>query len=77
MGCYANIYIQTDEVSMGSHLGPIFSNFYMSDLENRIFNRTRKFPLYVSYVDDLLILNEDINEMNILQDTIKKHSVFS
>ena len=30
-----NIYVQTDGVSMGSVLGPIFSNFYMSDLENR------------------------------------------
>ena len=33
-----NIYIQTDGVSMGSVLGPIFSNFYTSDVENRIFN---------------------------------------
>ena len=37
-----NIYVQTDGVSMGSVLGPIFSNFYMSDLENRIFNSTKK-----------------------------------
>ena len=27
---------------MGSVLGPIFSNFYMSDLENEIFNSIKK-----------------------------------
>ena len=33
-----NIYIQTDGVSMRSVLGPIFSNFYMSDLENKMID---------------------------------------
>ena len=33
-----NIYVQTDGVSIGSVLGPIFSNFYISDLKNKIFN---------------------------------------
>ena len=33
-----NIYIQKDGVSMGLVLGPIFSNFYMSNLENKISN---------------------------------------
>ena len=41
-GHLVNIYVQTDGVSMGSVLGPIFSNFYMSDLENRIFNSIKK-----------------------------------
>ena len=35
-----NIYVRTDGVSMGSFLGPIFSNFYMSDLENRVKQST-------------------------------------
>ena len=48
-----NIYVQTDGVSVGSVLGPIFSNFYMSDLENRIFNSVKKPPLYLRYVDDI------------------------
>ena len=42
-----NIYVQTDGVSMGSVLGPIFSNFYMSDLENRIFNSIKKTLQYI------------------------------
>ena len=51
-----NIYVQTDGVSMGSVLGPIFSNFYMSDLENRIFNGTKKPPIYLRYVDVFLLI---------------------
>ena len=72
-----NIYVQTDGVSMGSVLGPIFSDFYMSDLENRIFNSTKKPPIYLRYVDDILILTNNINEINILQDTFQNNSVLN
>ena len=65
-----NIYVQTDEVFMGSVLGSIFRNFYMSDLENKIFNSIKKPPIYLRYVDDVLILANNINEINI-QDTIQ------
>ena len=67
-----NIYIQTDGVSMRSVLGPIFSKFYMSDLENRIFNSIKKPPIYLRYVNDILILANNINKINILQDTFQK-----
>ena len=69
--------IQTDGVSMGSVLGLIFSNFYMSDLENRIFNSIKKAPVYLRYVDDILILTNNINEINILQDTFQNNSVLN
>ena len=48
---------------MLSVLGPIFCNFYMSDLENRIFNSIKKPPIYLRYVDDILILTNNINEI--------------
>ena len=35
------IYVDTDGVSMGSVLGLIFSNFYLFDLENSIFNNKK------------------------------------
>ena len=57
---------------MGSVLGPIFSNFYISNLENRILNSFKKPPIYLRYVDDILILADNINEINILQDTFQK-----
>ena len=72
-----NIYIQTDGVSIGSVLGPIFSNFYMSDLKNRIFNSIKKPLIYLRYVDDILILANNINKINILQDTFQKNSVLN
>ena len=72
-----NIYIQTDSISMGSVLGPIFSNFYMSDLENRFFNSIKKRPIYLRYVDDILILANNFNKINILQDTFQKNSVLN
>ena len=71
-----NIYIQTDGVSMGSVLGSIFSNFCMSDLENKIFTSIRRHSIYLRYVDGIHILN-DINEINILQDTFQKNSVLN
>ena len=46
----------------------------MSDLENRIFNSIKNTPIYLRYVDDILILTSDINEINILQDTFQKNS---
>ena len=67
-----NIYVQTNGVSMGSVLGPIFSNVYISDLENTVFNCMRKPPIYLRYVDDILILANDIDEIK-LQDTFQKN----
>ena len=60
---------------MGSVLGSIFSNFYMSDLKDKIFNSIRKPPIYLRYVDDILILANNINEINI-QDTFPKIQFF-
>ena len=57
--------------------GPIFSNFYMSDFQNRIFNSIKKPPIYLRYVDDIVILTNNINEINILQDTFQKNSVLN
>ena len=55
---------------MGSVLGPIFSNFYMSDLENKIFNSIRKPSIYQRYV----IFANGINKINILQDSFQKEN---
>ena len=45
----------------------------MSDSENEIFNSIKNPSIYVRYVDDILILANDINEINILQDTFQKN----
>ena len=67
-------YTQKDSVSMESVLGPIFRNFYMSDLEKK-FDKIKKPSIYQRYVDDILILAYDTNEMNILEDIFPKISV--
>ena len=41
-------------------LGLIFNNFYMSDLENIIFNSTKNPPIYLRYVDDTLIVPKNL-----------------
>ena len=62
---------------MSPIVGLIFSNFYMSELENKIFNSIKKPPIYLRYVDDILILAHNINKINILQDTFQKNSVLN
>ena len=49
----------------------------MSCLENKIFNSIKKLSIYLRSVDDILILANDINEINILQNTLKKNSVLN
>ena len=57
---------------MWSVLGLIFSNFYMSDLGNKIFNSIKKPSIYLRYADDILIFTNDTNEIHLLQDTFPK-----
>ena len=45
----------------------------MSDFENRVFNCIEKPTIYLIYVDDILILANNINEINILQNTFQKN----
>ena len=61
---------------MGSVLGPIFSNFYISDFENKIFNSIKKPSIYLKYLDDILILANDITEIKVL-DIFQKNSVLN
>ena len=44
----------------------------MSDLENEIFNSIKNPSIYLRYLDDILILVNDINEINIQPDTFPK-----
>ena len=46
------IYIQTDGISMVSVLRPIFSNFYMSELENEISKSIKN----IHYTKDMLMV---------------------
>ena len=73
-----NIYVHTYRVSMRYVLGPIFCNFFKSKLENKIFNSIRKPPIYLRYVDDILFLANNINQINVHDtSTFQKNSVLN
>ena len=62
---------------MGSVLGPIFSNFYMSALENMVFNAINKPNIYLRYADDILLLTNRTDEINTRQETLQNNSVLN
>ena len=59
---------------MGSVLGPIFSNFYMSNFENKVFNTINKPNIYLRYADDVLLTNST-DEINIIQESFQINAV--
>ena len=72
-----NIYIQIDGVSMGSALGPLFANFYMGHLEDKIFQLIDKPSIYLRYVDDILVLTEKVSDIENLKQVLHSNSVLS
>ena len=62
---------------MGSVLGPIFSNFFMSDLENKVFNTINKPNIYLRYADDIFLLTNSTDEINIIQEIFQNNSVLN
>ena len=60
---------------MGSVLSLTFRDFYMSNLENKIFNDIKRPHIYVRYVDDILILSDNIEEIKKSQQTFQNNSV--
>ena len=55
----------------------IFSNFYMSNLENKVFNTINKLNIYSRYIDDLSLLTNNTDEINIIHETFQNDSVFN
>ena len=70
---HGNIYIQLDEIAMGSGLGPVFSNFYMLALENKVLNTINKPNIYLRYADDIPLLNNSTNEIKTIQEIFQNN----
>ena len=60
------LYRQKDGLAMGSPLAPTLSNLFMGVLENRHLNNRKSscVKFYKRFVDDCLILFEDINDVD-------------
>ena len=72
------IYIfQRDGIAIRSVLGPIVSHFYISVLENTVFNTINKPNIYLRYADVILYLTNSIYEINIIQETFQNNSILN
>ena len=69
------MYCQVDGVSMGSPLGPIFADFYLGNMEEKIFeNEKLKLLIYGRYVDDIFIKAENKSKIRLVKQEFEKHS---
>ena len=67
-----DLYEQTDGVAMGSPLGPLLVNVFMSHIEENL-ERDGKFPsFYRRYVDDTLTIMPNIETASNFLDTLNK-----
>ena len=66
-----------DGIAMVSVLGPIFDNFYMSALENKVFNTINKPNIYLRYADNILLLTNSTDEINTIQEIFQNNSVLN
>ena len=63
------MYLQQDDVSMGSPLGVAFANFCMCNLENNIFQTQLDLKpiIYCSYIDNIFIVTPNIQQLQLLK----------
>ena len=72
------MYKQTDEVAMGSPLGPALANIFVGYYEEKLFSQTQKPPTYFRYVDDTFAIfdheaevDEFLTKLNCLHPSLK------
>ena len=59
-------YIQKDGVAMGSPLGPVLANVFMSHLEETIVPKLKDVKFWKRYVDDTIAIVKNESTNNIL-----------
>ena len=71
--------VQLDGVIMGSPLGPLFANFYMGTIEEKIFNDHPSLqpPIYARYMDDIFINVKDNLQVVRLAQLFKENSALN
>ena len=73
------LYAQIDGVSMGSPLGVTFANYYMTNLENTIFEKQPELKpeIYCRYVDDCFLIVASEEDIPPLINAFKNNSVLN
>ena len=75
-GPNGKLYIQKDGIAMGSPLGPLFANFYMSHVENLVLSAPELAPkTYVRYVDDVMVDVRGLDHLLEIIAELEKNSV--
>ena len=71
------MYMQCDGASMGSPLGVAFANFYMTHIENNIFDAypDLKPDIYCRYVDDCFLVTNSVEKLPALIELFQSNSV--
>ena len=72
------LYIQVDGVAMGSPLGVLFADSYMSHIEAKALDSmTEKPHIYSRYLDDIFVDIGDERALETLKNELQRHSVLT
>ena len=70
------LYRQKEGVAMGSPLGPLFANFYMSEIEKKVLADPNIAPhIYCRYVDDVFVDVRNIDHLHRLVEVMQDNSI--
>ena len=72
------MYKQTDEIAMGSQLGPALADIFVGYYEEKLFSQTRKPPIFFKYVHDTFAIfdheaeaDKFLTQLNCLHPSLK------
>ena len=72
------IFQQIDGIAMGSPLGCIFANFYMSHIEEKTLEELENPPtIYARYIDDILLVINNEDQLNYIKTKFNNNSVLN
>ena len=58
------VYQQTNGLSMGSPLSPLLANWFVSQLETELLNKTARPKMYCRYVDDIFCIFQNKEQIH-------------
>ncbi|XP_064089200.1 uncharacterized protein LOC135203401 [Macrobrachium nipponense] len=71
------MYRQKDGIAMRSPLGVLFSNFYMGEVEERVFSQHRCPRTYGRYINDIFVQADCKDEVEALRQQFLQHSMLN